>query len=375
MRELVGEQGCGRHPLGLPGAMLRAFIGSSFLLKHKLDYRPKLRLHPSPESRQGARRYKPDVMSGQLRIDHQRFALVRELAAPLQHLDANRAVNLAVCEHAASLHDVSTFVDFIYDSIFDIAFHSHTICGKRKHSEDNPRVFWAALEAFIISLERGCDLLSAKSVDACSTIMEKLSIMVDATLDLNRRVAERVRELRGSAGLSLDGLASKSGVSRSMISLIERGESSPTAIVLEKLAASLGVTLASLFDGPAAGAKVRGPVARRADQPEWRDPASGYVRRNISPAGMPPQPFQIVEVHFPAGRRVAFETGARDMRIYQQVWLLEGKMDITVGEEHLRLREGDCLAMQLDQPTMFHNPTRKRARYAVVIGSESSARR
>ena len=39
------------------------------------------------------------------------------------------------------------------------------------------------------------------------------------------------------------------------------------------------------------------------------------------------------------------------------------------------LREGDCLAMQLDRPTMFHNPTRKPARYAVVIASETSGKR
>ena len=97
-----------------------------------------------------------------------------------------------------------------------------------------------------------------------------------------------------------------------MISLIERGESSPTAVVLEKLAAGLGVTLASLFDAPAAAAQApSGPVARRDDQPQWRDPASGYLRRNVSPPGVP-QPMQIVEVHFPPGGACAFETGARD---------------------------------------------------------------
>ena len=156
-----------------------------------------------------------------------------------------------------------------------------------------------------------------------------------------------------------------------MISLIERGESSPTAVVLEKLAAGLGVTLASLFDAPAAAAQAPGgPVARRDDQPQWRDPASGYLRRNVSPPGVP-QPMQIVEVHFPPGGRVAFETGARDVRVHQQVWVLEGAIDITLGAERHRLREGDCLAMQLDRPTMFHNPTRKPARYAVVIASET----
>jgi transcriptional regulator with XRE-family HTH domain len=199
--------------------------------------------------------------------------------------------------------------------------------------------------------------------------------MVEVESRLNQRIADRVRELRGAHALSLDELATKSGVSRSMISLIERGESSPTATVLEKLAGGLGVTLASLFDASAAEAAVPpGPVSRRADQPEWQDPESGYLRRNVSPPGVA-QPMRIVDVHFPAGGRVAFDTGLREARVHQQVWVLEGSIDITLGAERHRLREGDCLAMQLDGPTMFHNPTRKAARYAVVIVSEAAARR
>ncbi len=50
--------------------------------------------------------------------------------------------------------------------------------------------------------------------------------------DLNARIAERVRALRAERGLSLEALAGRSGVSRSMISLVERGETSPTAVVL-----------------------------------------------------------------------------------------------------------------------------------------------
>ena len=84
---------------------------------------------------------------------------------------------------------------------------------------------------------------------------------------------------------------------------------------------------------------------------------------------------QIVEVHFPAGARVAFETAGRDIRVYQQIWMIEGAIDITLGGERHQLRKGDCLAMELDRPTMFHNPTQKPARYAVVIASESASRR
>src|SRR6266571_3953731 len=182
-------------------------------------------------------------------------------------------------------------------------------------------------------------------------MVDSASIMGETASDLNQRIAERVRELRAAHGLSLDALAGKSGVSRSMISLIERGESSPTAVVLEKLAAGLGVTMASLFEAPAAAARPpSGPVARRDDQPQWQDPASGYVRRNVSPPGVP-QPMQIVEVEFPPRGRVAFENGARDARVYQQVWVLRGAIDVTVGTERHRLREGDCLAMELDRPT------------------------
>src|SRR5262245_34489520 len=132
-------------------------------------------------------------------------------------------------------------------------------------------------------------------------MMDGDSTMADV-VGLNERIAERVRDLRVAQGLSLEGLATKSGVSRSMISLVERGESSPTAVVLDKLATGLGVVLASLFDAPAAAETPSGPVARRDEQTVWRDPASGYVRRSVSPAGVP-QPLRIVEVRFPAGAR------------------------------------------------------------------------
>jgi transcriptional regulator with XRE-family HTH domain len=199
--------------------------------------------------------------------------------------------------------------------------------------------------------------------------------MKDSPSHINHRIAARVRELRGAQSLSLDGLANKSGVSRSMISVIERGESSPTAVVLEKLAAALNVTLASLFDAPKAAVQPpRPPVARLEEQPEWQDPASGYIRRNVSPPHVP-QPVQISEVRFPPGARVSFDNPTRAVRVYQQIWMLQGTMEITLDGECHRLREGDCLAMQLDRSTTFHNPTRKAARYAVVITSETLPRR
>ncbi|HTV21117.1 MAG TPA: XRE family transcriptional regulator [Polyangiaceae bacterium] len=195
--------------------------------------------------------------------------------------------------------------------------------------------------------------------------------MLDEASAIHRRTAERLRELRAGLGLSLEALAAQSGVSRSMISLVERGESSPTAVVLDKLAVALGVTLASLFDASDAGSTPQEPIARRDAQPEWQDPGSGYRRRNVSPAWVP-QPMRIVEVRFPGRARVAFESS--DPRTCQQIWMLDGTLEITLGDERHRLREGDCLAMQLDRPAVFHNPTTRAARYAVVIANPGSPR-
>jgi transcriptional regulator with XRE-family HTH domain len=183
-----------------------------------------------------------------------------------------------------------------------------------------------------------------------------------ATTDLDDRIGARIRALRGERGLTLDDLAQRADVSRGMLSRIERGESSPTAQLLGKICNGLGITLSVLFaetEGPVS------PVSRRGDQTQWRDPASRYLRRNVSPPGTG-SPVDITEVEFPPGARVAFH----DMRLAgsdQHVWVLEGSLELTVGEDIHRLESGDCLWMRFGKPVVFHNPTRRAVRYAVVI--------
>lgn len=191
---------------------------------------------------------------------------------------------------------------------------------------------------------------------------------VPASRDINSRIAARVRDLRNELGITLDALAAKSDVSRSMLSLIERGESSPTAVVLEKVASGLGVPLASLFDDSSVAAN---PVSRTADRTPWRDPQSGYVRRNLSPANFP-SAIRLAEIMLPAGAKVAYETSSRDLNIHQQIWVMEGNIEVTVGKVTHRLGADDCLAMQLDEPITFRNRTRKPARYIVVVAAERS---
>jgi len=189
--------------------------------------------------------------------------------------------------------------------------------------------------------------------------------MEDAsTPSVERRLADRIRTLRTDRGLSLDELARLSGVSRSMISLIERAGSSPTANILDKLSAAFGVTLAALFAESASPDAA--PLARPADQATWQDPATGYRRRNLSPAGFP-SPIELVEVHLPPAARVAYDTGPRSAVIDQQVWLIAGALHLTVGTVTHALGPGDCLAMRLDAPVVFHNPGETEAHYLVAL--------
>ena len=211
-----------------------------------------------------------------------------------------------------------------------------------------------------------------ETIDTLSTLLDSTSSMKESAAapapDINSRIARRVRDLRTQLDMTLDQLAAKCEVSRSMLSLVERGESSPTAVVLEKIATGLGIALAGLFDDASAPAS---PLSRRADRTTWRDPQSGYLRRNISPANYP-APAQIVEVILPAGARVAYESGAREVGLHQQLWIQEGAIEVTVGNVTHRLTKDDCLAMQLDEPITFRNRTRKAARYIVVLASERS---
>lgn len=180
--------------------------------------------------------------------------------------------------------------------------------------------------------------------------------------ELDERLGRRIKAVRLARDLTLEQLAERSGVSRAMISRVERGESSPTAALLDRLCAGLGIVLSALFREE----RGAGPLVGRAEQPVWTDPASGYLRRAVSPAGSGSR-LEIVEVEMPAGGRVLLEGPRSSQRLDQQIWLLTGELVIGLGDREHRLAAGDCLAMLLDGPISFHNPGIAPARYAVVL--------
>jgi transcriptional regulator with XRE-family HTH domain len=186
-------------------------------------------------------------------------------------------------------------------------------------------------------------------------------------MDINERIARRLNALRETQKLSLDALAGLSGVSRSHISLIERGQSSASATVLDKLAAALGVTLSSLFEDSGAPATPPSPVSRATEQRAWTDPASGYMRRHLSPAAA--SSIELVEVIFPPGQRVLYDPKTGNSDFIQQIWMIAGAMEISVGDQRWCLKAGDCLAVPLAQILVYFNPTESAAHYLVALAT------
>src|SRR4249920_132125 len=96
---------------------------------------------------------------------------------------------------------------------------------------------------------------------------------------MERRIAAGIKKRREQVGISANDLAEKSGVSRAMVSKIERLEVSPTAALLGRLCNGLGITLSSLIASAETSAGL--PIARASDQPVWRDPDTGLLRTMV----------------------------------------------------------------------------------------------
>lgn len=175
------------------------------------------------------------------------------------------------------------------------------------------------------------------------------------------RLAGRLRLERLTRGWSLADLAERSGVSKGGISKIERGEVSPTAVVLVRLAGAFDLTLAGLLLR-AEGEGRR--LSRAADQPAWRDPATGYVRRQVF--CRPDHPLEIVTVELPAHQSVAFPASAYAL-IRQAVWVSEGRLTVIEGGERHDLAAGDCLGFGPPADTTLANETDAPCHYAVLL--------
>ena len=192
-----------------------------------------------------------------------------------------------------------------------------------------------------------------------------------ASPDINQRIAGRVRELRAARGLSLDALAAAQR-REPLDDLADRARrEQPHRGGAGEARRGPGRDAGLALRRAAPRRRRQPPVARRETQPQWRDPASGYLRRNVSPPGLP-SPMQIVEVAVPAGRaRGLRNRRARRARAPAGVGARRrDRRDAWAGSA-TGSRPATAWRCMLDRPTMFHNPTRKAARYAVAIATDA----
>ena len=63
-------------------------------------------------------------------------------------------------------------------------------------------------------------------------------------------------------------------------------------------------------------------------------------------------------------------SSSRSADVSQQIWVIDGEIEFSLGDETHRLETGDCLSMRLDRPNRFRNPTDRPARYLVALATE-----
>ena len=180
---------------------------------------------------------------------------------------------------------------------------------------------------------------------------------------IESRVSRRIRELRRDRGMTLQTLAEKAGVSKSMISKVERGEASPSAATVARLAAGLGVTISSLL-----GEHDRHDVLllRRADQAAFVDPETGFERRSMSPI-FPSRGLDLVQVTVPQGATAGPFVGHR-YGVEEYLVVVEGRLGVTVGGVNHVLQTGDAIFYQAHVAHQYANLGEGPAVALVVIG-------
>jgi transcriptional regulator with XRE-family HTH domain len=181
------------------------------------------------------------------------------------------------------------------------------------------------------------------------------------------RLGGRIRRLRRERGLTLDLLAERSGVSRAMISKLERGEKNPTLVVAAKVAEGLGVSLSQLV-----GVEERREimVVRRERRMIMRDPVTGFERQLLSPS-FGGRGIEFIRNVVPEGSSSGeFPPHRRGVEEY--VVVESGRLRAVLGGEDYLLEEGDALYFEADISHRFDNAGEAECRYYLVIDSKAS---
>jgi transcriptional regulator with XRE-family HTH domain len=187
-------------------------------------------------------------------------------------------------------------------------------------------------------------------------------------VDIDEHIALQLKGLRAGRGWSLEQLAQASGVSRGMLSKIERREASATAALLSRVCAALDVPLSELLSP----AQVPAAVARKSERLRWQDPATGFVRETVSPP-LTGSAVEIVEIELPPRARVDYRMPAPPS-YSQHVIALTGNLRVRQ-QEATELARGDTLYMAPAGDFSFENTSATTScRYLVVMERPRSSR-
>lgn len=170
------------------------------------------------------------------------------------------------------------------------------------------------------------------------------SAAMTARSDIHDRLAASLREARKARGLSLDAVAKLSGVSRSMVSQIERAESSPTVATLWNLTQALQVDFAGLLEGhPATGIE----VMRAQAAPIIAGRGRNLVIRILSSAEAVGK-HEVYDLSFGAEGELVSDPHSPGCR--EHLTVIEGQLRVMSGEEESRIGPGDTARYPADRP-------------------------
>lgn len=187
--------------------------------------------------------------------------------------------------------------------------------------------------------------------------------MVDfSQSDAQTHIAEEIKRLRRDQGRSLQELAAKSGVSRSMISKIERAETTASTAILSRLAEALGVTFSRLVSPITEREVIIIPASR---QPVLKDDSSGFMRRCISPV-LPGRGIDWVLNTLPPGATTG-EFAAHRPGVSEYIYVLRGSLKAVIGGRSNHLEAGDSMYFEADAGHQFYNTGSVPCEYFLVI--------
>jgi transcriptional regulator with XRE-family HTH domain len=180
------------------------------------------------------------------------------------------------------------------------------------------------------------------------------------------QLGRRVRALRRGRGLTLDGLAGRSGVSRAMISKLERGEKNPTLVVAAKVADGLGVSLSQVV-----GVEERREVVvvRRERRMIMRDPETGFERQLLSPS-FGGRGIEFIRSVVPIGSSSG-EFAPHRRGVSEYVVVERGRLRALLGSDEYFLERGDALYFEADVTHRFDNAGEEECSYYLVIDSKA----